>query len=433
MKEIIINTSCGKIKGISSQDGVQMFYGVRYAKSNRWEYPIEVKKWEGIYDATYFKSASIQRRSFYPEQPDSFYYNEFRKDEKYDYSEDCFFLNIWKPENCDKAPIIFYIHGGAFQGGCGNEKHFDGSEYAKKGVIFITFNYRLGPLGYCALPELKERDGHTGNYGLYDQLTALMWTYNNIEDYGGDCSNITVMGQSAGAMSTQHLCNSDMSKKYIAKSIMTSGGGVSNSFSKALAVEDTYPFWKEVMQKIGNNLKEWIECESKELFDAMFETMQNYENGIQNCSPVIDRNIILYDVQEMETGKHQAKIPYIMGSTKDDLFKEELKRMAKDWTVLQTKQDMISSYCFYFARNLPGDDKGSWHSSELWYTIGSLKKCWRPMQEWDYKISDILINYFSNFAKNGNPNGDNLPMWDTTKSEDDDILIISDNDIYMGK
>lgn len=433
MKEVIIESACGKIRGLESHDGVQKFYGIRYAAAGRWEYPVEVKKWDGIYDATSFKDASVQRRTFYPEQADSFYYNEFRKDETYTYSEDCLFLNIWKPEKCKNAPVILYIHGGAFQGGCGNEKHFDGSSYAKKGVIFITFNYRLGPLGYCALPELQKRDGHTGNYGMYDQFTALKWVYNNIEAFGGSPANITLMGQSAGAMSAQQLCMSPIAQKYISKAIMTSGGGISDSFGNAVCVEDTFPFWKSVMEKVGRNLEEWVSCDLKDLFDAVFATMEQYPNAIQNCSPVIDGNMILYNTNEMHFNKMQAAIPYLMGSTKDDMLPEELKRMAKDWVVLQTEQDMIPSYCFYFSRNLPGDDRGAWHSSELWYTIGALDRCWRPMEEWDYKVSQVLTSYFSNFARTGNPNGDNLPTWNPTCSECDNILIVSDTDIYMGK
>ena len=433
MKEIIIETPCGKLKGIDSETGVHKFYGVRYATAGRWEYPSEVTKWDGIFDAADFKDASIQRRTFYEEKTDSFYYKEFRKDERYTYSEDCFYLNIWKPECCKDAPVIFYVHGGMFQGGCGNEKHFDGSHYAAKGVIFVTCNYRLGPFGFCCLPELEERDGHTGNYGLYDQLTALKWIYHNIEQFGGDPNNITVMGQSAGAMSLQQLCMSPLAKEYISKAIMTSGGGVSETFANSTDVEKTYPFWKEVLSQLGTSLEEWTRCDAKDLMDAMFAVMQNDSNGIQNCMPVIDGGIIPYNVEEINTNKMQAKIPYMMGSTKDDLLPEELFRMAKDWTILQSEQGMIPSYCFYFSRNLPGDEKGAWHSSELWYTIGALENCWRPWEEKDYQLSDVIMDYFSNFAKRGNPNGESLPEWKTTSNSQTDVMIFSDSGIGMGK
>lgn len=433
MKEITIETACGRLKGIDSETGVHKFLGVRYATAGRWEYPKEVTRWEGTFDAADFKDASIQRRTFYEEQADSFYYREFRRDEVYTYSEDCFYLNIWKPECCKDAPVILYIHGGMFLGGCGNEKPFDGSAYARKGVIFVTCNYRLGPLGYCCLPELEQRDGHTGNYGLYDQLTALKWICHNIEQFGGNPANVTVMGQSAGAMSLQQLCLSPLAGKYISKAIMTSGGGVSETFGSTTYQEKTYPFWKEVLSQCGTTLEEWIKCDAKDLLDSMFAVMQKYPNGIQNCMPVIDGGIVLYNAEEINTKKMQAKIPYLMGSTKDDLVSEEMHRMAKDWAILQSEQDMIPSYCFYFSRNLPGDEKGSWHSSELWYTIGALNNCWRPWEEKDYKLSDVIMDYFTNFATCGNPNDESLPEWKITSKSQTDVMIFSDSEIGMGK
>ncbi len=145
----------------------------------------------------------------------AFYYNEFRKGEHYDYSEDCLLLNIWTPEDAEPdsaLPVIFYIHGGGFTGGCGHEKHFDGPVWPTKGVVVVTINYRLGPMGFVCLPELAAESGHTGNYALYDQLTALQWVHDNIRAFGGDPANITLMGQSAGAMSVQQLVLSPLTE-----------------------------------------------------------------------------------------------------------------------------------------------------------------------------------------------------------------------------
>ena len=113
-------------------------------------------------------------------------------------------MNIWTPENAApgaKLPVLFYIHGGGFTGAAATKKHFDGPAWPTKGVVAVTINYRLGPLGFACLPELSAEAGHTGNYGLYDQLCALQWVHDNIAAFGGDPARITVMGQSAGAMS----------------------------------------------------------------------------------------------------------------------------------------------------------------------------------------------------------------------------------------
>ena len=148
MNNILINTKCGIIEGISEQDH-NKFLGIRYGEANRFEVTREVKAWEGIYSAKSFGAACIQKRTFSPEKEDSFYYREFRKGIEFNYSEDCQFLNIWTPKTGKRLPVILYIHGGAFQSGCGNEKPFDGQFYAKKGIIFVTCNYRLGPLGFA--------------------------------------------------------------------------------------------------------------------------------------------------------------------------------------------------------------------------------------------------------------------------------------------
>ena len=184
----IILTPCGQVRGTDSNiEGVTAFKGIRYATAERWKYPEIVTSWKGTYDASSYGNCSYQPRAFYNEEEKTekaFYYNEFRKGETYTYSEDCLFLNIWKPEDANEEsnlPVIFYIHGGGFTGGCGHEKHFDGPIWPTKGVIGVTINYRLGPLGFACLPELKEEAGYTGNYGLYDQLTALQWIKMNIK------------------------------------------------------------------------------------------------------------------------------------------------------------------------------------------------------------------------------------------------------------
>lgn len=230
-------TPCGPIEGCACQwPGVTAYKGIRYATAGRWEYPTPVTHWEGTYNATQYGACSYQPRAFYDEaqMPEkAFYYHEFRQGEHYEYSEDCLFLNIWTPESAGadaKLPVLFYIHGGGFTGGCGHEKHFDGPVWPTRGVIAVTINYRLGPLGFACLPELSAEAGHTGNYGLYDQLCALQWVHDNIAAFGGDPARITVMGQSAGAMSVQQLCLSPLIEGLIAGAVMSSGGGVSKNF-----------------------------------------------------------------------------------------------------------------------------------------------------------------------------------------------------------
>ena len=128
------------------------------------------------------------------------------------------------PQNAENADVLVYIHGSAFMGGCGFEKHMDGSEYAKRGMVFITLNYRLGPLGFLCDPQLAKESGYTGNYGLYDQLCALKRIHENIKDYGGDSEKVTLLAQLAGAMSSTMHCLSQLSRPYFKAAYLSSGG-----------------------------------------------------------------------------------------------------------------------------------------------------------------------------------------------------------------
>lgn len=177
-------TPCGYIRGVAAKaPGVTAYKGIRYAEAGRWEYPRQVTHWNGIYDASEFGPCAMQENAITPEWKngrDQFYYREFREGLDYTYSEDCQYLNIWAPDDAKNAPVIVYIHGGAFLSGSGWDKVFDEPVWPSHGVIGVTLNYRLSVFGYACLPELAAEAGHTGNYGLYDQLCALQWVRDNI-------------------------------------------------------------------------------------------------------------------------------------------------------------------------------------------------------------------------------------------------------------
>ena len=212
--EYLVNTPCGPVKGSScAVPGVAAFKGIRYAMAGRWEYPKIVTGWNGIYDATAYGACSYQPRAFYDEEQNKkkyFYYNEFRKGETYSYSEDCLFLNVFTPENLKedaKLPVLVYIHGGGFTGGCGHEKHFDGPVWPAKGIIGVTINYRLGPMGFVCLPELKQEAGFTGNYGLYDQIGTR---YDGMATKPAVGDTITVFGVAGNYKGTAQIKNATL-------------------------------------------------------------------------------------------------------------------------------------------------------------------------------------------------------------------------------
>ena len=430
---IIINTPCGQVRGCAGRvPGTTAFKGIRYAVAGRWEYPRQVTSWDGIYDATEYGNCCYQPRTFYDEEENPkkyFYYREFRKGETYTYSEDCLFLNIFTPDNVregDKLPVIVSIHGGSFTGGCGHEKHFDGPIWPTKGVIGVTLNYRLGPLGFLCLPELKEEAGKTGNYGLYDQLCAIRWVKDNIAAFGGDPDNITVMGQSSGAMSIQLHCLSSLAEGLFQRAVMCSGSGVSRLMSFASA-EKYYDFWHAVMEKAEcKDLAAFRALSAEKLFSVWQAAKKEIRGGAIAAFPCRDGELITDNgVNILRTDKH-LKIPYMCGSTSEDFGAPMLYSLARKWCTAQEK----TSYTWLFDRQIPGDHRGAWHSGDLWYWFGTLGSSWRPMESKDYALSDQMTDYLTNFAKSSNPNGNGLPVWEPAKKG---TLRLGEGETQMGK
>ena len=433
--DYVVNTPCGALRGCAGRvPGTVAYKGIRYATAGRWEYPAQVTHWDGVYDATWYGHCSYQPRAFYNEEENLkkiFYYHEFRKGETYTYSEDCLFLNVFTPDTAkpgDHLPVLVYIHGGGFTGGCGHEKHFDGPVWPRKGIIGVTINYRLGPMGFVCLPQLKEEAGFTGNYGLYDQMTAIRWVKDNIAAFGGDPENITIMGQSAGAMSVQQHCLSPLSDGLFHKAVMSSGGGVSKMMSTAPA-EKQYEFWQAAMRKAGcETLEQFRAISPEKLFAVWQETKKEVKGG--GCFPCIDGRFVVGSGAELLSAGKQKDIPYMAGSTSEDMMPPILQGLARKWCAAQRKP----SYTWYFDRQLPGDDCGAWHSSDLWYWFGTLPNCWRPMEPKDYALSELMTDYLTNFCKTGNPNkSGKLPTWIASDRTQKKVLRLGEGGTRMGK
>ena len=427
--EYIVQTPCGSLRGTAGRvPGTVAYKGIRYATAGRWEYPRKVTGWEGVYDATEYGACSYQPRSFYNEEENTkkiFYYNEFRKGETYTYSEDCLFLNVFTPENAkegDGLPVLVYIHGGGFTGGCGHEKHFDGPVWPTKGMVAVTLNYRLGPMGFVCLPQLKEEAGYTGNYGLYDQMTAIQWVKDNIAAFGGDPENITIMGQSAGAASVQLQSCSPLTGGLFQKAVMSSGCGLGGLMSGSM--EKSCSFWTEVMHRCGcETLEQFRALPVQRLFEQWQLAKKEIKGGNAATFPVNDGAFAV-------EGSKPHNIYYMAGSTSEDIAPPALQAMTRKWIARQEKP----GYTWYFNRRLPGDDNGAWHSADLWYWFGTLENCWRPMEEKDYQLSEQMVSYLCNFANTGNPNkSGELPTWIASGRGQKRVLMLGEQPTAMGK
>ena len=397
----------GQLRGILTDNpSVMVFKGVPYAAAPvgdlRWALPREVTPWEGVRVADTFGSPAVQLGR----QEGSFYYKEFQPEPLPPVSEDCLFLNIWTPSDAvghadRKLPVAMWIHGGAFYGGCGNDVAFDGEAWASRGVILVTINYRLGIMGFMSHPELSAENpyGASGNQGIYDQLQAIKWIKANISQFGGDPDNLTVMGQSAGAMSVKILAASPLAKGLINKAIIQSGGGVSKSL--AGGIPDRTPADYDAASKAAwdalglDDLGKMRAASADQLIN-----IRTVPGGTH-----VDGNLITESFDEAAYANRILDIPYMIGSNGDDMTPEILKEGCARFGAVRDSLGTQPTYVYFFDRKLPGDDSGSFHSAELWYMFHTLGRSWRPMEEHDFALSDKMMDYWTNFAKFGNPNG----------------------------
>lgn len=428
--DYIIHTPCGAVQGTAGRlPGTAAYKGIRYAAAGRWEYPRIVEHWEGTYDAAHYGACCYQPAAFQDESTEpkkQFYYREFREGIPLTYSEDCLFLNVFTPDTAkagDKLPVLFYLHGGSFLSGFGHEKPFDMPVWPTKGVIGVTVNYRLGPLGFLCLPELQAEAGFTGNYGLFDQVAALKWVQRNIASFGGDPENVTVMGQSAGAMSVQQLSLSPITEGLFQKAVMCSGAGVHKALSAAPA-EKTFEFWHKVMAlACCKTLEEFRAIPPENLFFCWEKA------GKGHCFPCLDGHLIVGAGTELLKAGKQHKIPYMVGSTSQDMMPPILYSMAASWAAAQQN----ASYLWYFDRQLPGDKHGAWHSSDLWYWFGTLDNGWRPWEEKDRELSAQMVDYLLDFCRKGNPNGTGRPEWVAAADRNPRALCLGEKKTHMGR
>ena len=436
MQNFTVDTPCGAVQGVQGKNpDTVAFKGIRYAKAERWKYPQQVTHWDGLYKADAFGACSFQPRAFYEEEavPEkAFYYNEFRRGETYDYSEDCLFLNVWVPKNAANAPVLFYIHGGGFKGGCGHEKHFSGEAFCAQGVIVVTCNYRLGPLGFFSLPALEQEAGHTGNYGLYDQLCALQWVRDNIASFGGNPEQITLMGQSAGAMSVQQHCVSPLSKNLFHRAIMLSGGGASKML-RPCRVQEAFSFCEALADKLGcaSDLSCLRSTAPEALLTAYSALCKETKGSMRYCGPMLDGKLLLESPYSAAKNGTYHAIPYLMCTTSEDMMPPILFSMSQKWAALQHTQHKCDSYTAFFSRQLPGDSRGAWHSADLWYVFGTLKNSWRPFSLWDETLSNAMVRYWANFIYTGNPNDNTLPLWKASTKRQKRVMRFGDADFFM--
>ncbi|MDO4186454.1 MAG: carboxylesterase family protein [Bacteroidales bacterium] len=421
----VLQVSGGQIQGVANADSTVIIYkGVPFAAAPvgelRWKKPQPVTPWEGVKVADKFGDAAVQ----YVKDPnDGGYGTEFYPVNP-PYSEDCLYLNVWAPEgvvgNADaKLPVAMWIHGGGYGAGWGYEMTMDGEAWAKRGVILVTINYRLGMLGFLNHNLLtQEGGGHSGNYGLYDQIAALQWIHDNIAQFGGNPDNITVFGQSAGAGSVKNVVSSPLSKNMVKKAIVQSGGGIGGiRMQQTMTQADLDAPATNYLNKAGFDTLEKMRAAHPDSLSAVLPGWMS-PDAIR-FSPHTDSEVLPEDFNDATMHNSLADIPYMMGHCKDDMPGMEAgeQRFAEVRDSLSTNP----VYLYLFNRPLPTDGRkaleGSFHSSELWYVFHTLDRSWRPFTAGDYQLSDEMVDAWTNFCKFGNPNGEKDGAWKPSTKE----------------
>ena len=430
--EITIETRIGKVLGMKNEC-CRRFLGVPYAHAGRFEYAVLNDGGEETIDARQRGPACPQNRAVHEhlENPvRRFYKREFRDGIDFSYSEDCLNLNIFTPVNAAGCPVIIFIHGGGFDSGINSESPYDGCGLAGRGIVSVFINYRVGVLGYFTHEELKKRCGREGNFGLDDQLTAVKWVRKYITDFGGDPENITLMGQSAGAISIQYLCLNPDNRGLFRRAVMMSGGGCFPKFSLPKKAEDTRGYWLQFMQAAGcDSFEDFRRAELSVLFDALEAIKKERKDSVYHTMPVIDGMLLKGPVDELI--KKPLPVDYMIGYTNNDMAAPVMAFIGNSFG----KKN--GAFIYYFDIDAPGDRNRAFHSSDLRYMFETLDLSWRPYSGRDHEVSGLMAAYLANFAAYGDPNGkggeQSLPVWKPAKNGlFTDVLHIGKKTVSMG-
>lgn len=465
-----IKTANGTLQGVAEASGIHSFKGIPFAQPPvgdlRWREPQAPKNWEGVRKADHFGPQAMQR----------YIYNDmmFRSDGK---SEDCLYLNVWTPAKSakEKLPVLVYFYGGGFQAGDGSEYRYDGEALARKGIITVTVNYRLGIFGFMAHPELtKESPNHaSGNYGLMDQHAALVWVQKNIAAFGGDPKKVTIGGESAGSMSVCGQVASPLSKGLFIGAIGESGSLLGNLSPMPLAtaeqngvkfgstvgansLADLRKIPADKLLELSANSRFGTDIDGYFLPEAPANIFaagkQMHVNLLAGWNSAEGGDAAVLGKAEPTIANFTAAVQKMYGDQSVEILKvyvpatnADVRRVATElasdrfiafstWKFIdmQSKTGGKPVYRYYYTRKRPTtvDGKvntgiGAVHSAEIEYALGNLST--NKVYAWtadDHQISETMQSYFVNFVKTGNPNGKGLTPWQTFNPGSPNLMVI---------
>ena len=441
-----IRTTEGQVSGIPGKDAsVRTFKGIPFAApptgANRWRAPQPAAKWDGVRKAETFSPTCATGGA-----PG--------KGKASTASEDCLYANVWTTAQSatERRPVFVWTYGGGFTGGSGSEPRYDGEALAKKGLVVVTYNYRLGTFGFFAHPELTKESVHnaSGNYGMQDMQAALRWVQKNIAAFGGDPNRVTIAGESAGAIMVAAMVGSPEGKGLFTRAVAQSGAymGLTISFMRSRADAEAAG-----AKSAGTNTLAQLRAMSPE------EIGQNLR-GVQ-AGLIIDGWMIPLDPSFTFSQGMQNKVDVLLGSNQDEGTFQGLSRpvtadqtqrygnLAAEFSKLYpsaTTEEAAASglalardqvgwhmrtfaqveakaskkaYVYYFTRVAAGQTRGATHTAELPYMFQNpaANNTWVDV---DTKLSDQMSSYWVNFVTSGDPNGKGLPVWQAYDAKKND-------------
>jgi para-nitrobenzyl esterase len=459
-KSLVVTTSAGQVQGTSRKGGGAEFLGVPYAEppigNLRWHEPVPAKPWTTVRAASTFGAPCSQ--------PDL---GDWNRHDAETGKEDCLFLNVIVPEwpVTKPLPVMFWIHGGANEGGTASSALYKDGTLVNHGVILVTVNYRLGIFGFLAHPELTAESPHhaSGNYGLMDQILALHWVRDNIAEFGGDVNNITVFGQSAGAMDTSMLMTSPLAKELFQKALAESGAAFT---APLLPLDQAERAGAGAALKLnapaGDGQIKYLRTLSA---SDMLATLAKLSPASRaHVGPDIDGFVLPQQPAVVFATGQEAHIPFVFGTTTREFGSNQsadqlrmairfvagtvatkaiaLYGLANDGKGVtdpkygtaadQWSADMIfrcpsvtqaafhvaahnPTWEYEFNHAIPGQEaQGAVHSADLPYVFGFFPKTGNisgSFADVDNKLAELIGTYWTNFAKTGNPNSAGLPNW----------------------
>ncbi len=448
----------GQIAG-TSENGVRVFKGIPFAApplgALRWKAPQPVVPWTGVKAADAFSAECMQlpypAGSAYAQQPRPV-------------SEDCLYLNVWTAANAgEKRPVMVWIHGGAWTRGSGSTPTYDGAALAKRGVVVVTTNYRLGVFGFLAHPELTaESPQHaSGNYAILDHIAALTWVQKNIAAFGGDPSRVTIFGESAGSWSVNVVQATPLAKGLFRAAIGESGG----QFARVATLEQAEKAGAALAASLGAGSLAALRALPAEKLNAV----PAFRTGVN-----VDGYVLPQDVRSIFAAKEQSNVSVIVGSNANEWttlsnpaqfpstvdayrkyveaqfgsaneidavypvksdadIKEAMLGLGRDRTFtleMRTWARMVTAagqraYLYQFTHVPPSPRAAEWgayHAAEISYVFGNLRNPAFNYTADDRKLSDIMSSYWVDFATTLDPNSPSLPRWQPYNSDNEPYL-----------